>query len=327
MDISKENIVFFERGLIKFYKQYGRADLPWREKSAGAYEIWVSEVMLQQTQVSRVIDYYLRFLERFPDITTLAQATWEEFLPYYRGLGYYRRGENMLKTARALVENHNGTFPNDFVALEQLPGIGRYTARAIASFAYERDALSWDTNFARVFGRFFAGSKNIPLTPDVFEGRIEHSKKIFNAAVMDFGSLVCVRTPKCLACPLRSRCEYFSRDGRHEAKLDSPRQRFRATKTQTIVVLHKDNKVFYSSSPAGYRPFVLPSLCTSREQIKRYFHEQYGLEISVRPPWHTIHTQESARVFIKAQILLGLQTFVQFTKSDADAIIKPMIMG
>jgi len=159
MRIRREKISFFEAILADFHRKAGREHLPWRRKKIGAYEIWVSEVMLQQTQVGRVISYYENFLERFPSVESLARASWEEFLPYYQGLGYYARGRNMLRAAQMVVSEYGGEFPEDVKELEKLPGVGPYTAAAIASFAYGKDTIAWDTNLRRVVGRFFFGSK------------------------------------------------------------------------------------------------------------------------------------------------------------------------
>ncbi len=152
MSIRKEKIEFFETILADFHRKAGREHLPWRRKGIGAYEIWVSEIMLQQTQVSRVIGYYEKFLARFPDVGTLAEASWEEFLPYYQGLGYYARGRNMLRTAKVVVSEYGGKFPKDVKKLEKLSGVGPYTAAAIASFAHGKNAIAWDTNLMRVTG-------------------------------------------------------------------------------------------------------------------------------------------------------------------------------
>src|SRR3989344_6364292 len=146
MPIDKRKAGFFEEKLEDFFQKTGREHLPWRKKKITAYEVWVSEIMLQQTQVSRVIGYYTRFLKRFPNIGSLAKASWAAFLPYYDGLGYYARGRNMLKAAQVIAKEYAGTFPRDKKLLEKLPGIGPYTAAAIMSFAYGDEDLARDTN-------------------------------------------------------------------------------------------------------------------------------------------------------------------------------------
>ena len=141
MPIRLEKIKFFESILLDFFRKAGREELPWRKRGITAYEVWVSEIMLQQTQVSRVIGYYTRFLERFPNIESLAQASWEDFLPYYEGLGYYARGRNMLRAGQAIVNEYGGTFPRHLETLQTIPGIGPYTAAAIMSDTTQPSAV------------------------------------------------------------------------------------------------------------------------------------------------------------------------------------------
>ncbi len=242
MRIAKHRVHFFESKIRDFFQSAGREFLPWRREGISAYEVWVSEIMLQQTQVSRVAGYYTRFLERFPTVDVLAQASWEEFLPYYAGLGYYARGRNMLRTAQRVVAEHGGEFPRDKELLMQLPGVGDYTASAILSFAYGDDYLAWDTNVKRVMGRFFFGTKGAfsscsqrnPTSPQPppqlrrgnsachaqVGARYEDFERVFslparemNAALMDFGSSICTGRPKCGNCPLSTRCVYFENAG------------------------------------------------------------------------------------------------------------------
>src|SRR3989344_8172097 len=175
MPIDKRKAGFFEEKLEDFFQKTGREHLPWRKKKITAYEVWVSEIMLQQTQVSRVIGYYTRFLKRFPNIGSLAKASWAAFLPYYDGLGYYDRGRNMLKAAKEVVEKHHGRFPRDAEALRRLPGIGPYTAAAIMSFAYGDEHLAWDTNLKRVIGRVFYGGRQLISDEQFWEDAFQTS--------------------------------------------------------------------------------------------------------------------------------------------------------
>jgi A/G-specific adenine glycosylase len=213
-----EKLRWFEERVRDFFVRAGREHLPWRKARITAYEVWVSEIMLQQTQVSRVITYYERFLERFPTVEKLADATWEEFLPFYAGLGYYARGRNMLRAAKTIVSGYGGAFPKDVKMLESLPGVGPYTAAAIASFAYGKNTVAWDTNLRRVVGRFFFGSKRADIPFTEFEGMFRMTAKDLNGALMDFGSAICTGRPKCGACPLRDRCKYFRNHGKDEMR-------------------------------------------------------------------------------------------------------------
>lgn len=329
--LSTEKIVFLERVLRDFFRRAGREHLPWRAPTAGAYEIWVSEIMLQQTQVSRVIGYYGKFLDRFPTIGSLAHATWDEFLPYYQGLGYYARGRNMLVTAKMIVETYDGKFPDDVIELGKLPGIGPYTAAAIASFAYGRNTVAWDTNLRRVVGRFLFGSKLTDIPKEKLENVFSVKAKMLNAAMMDFGSAICTARPKCGACPLSSRCMYFKERG--EREIQDTRNKTQETKifnqkysignrkwslgwkdARVFVFLHENHKKYYSLCKTKFAPFIIPSSHNTRAGIKAWFRDRYGLELSVRPPHKMEMLDDKPTLFINAQILSGKLEFTVFSK-------------
>ena len=214
----------FQRRLIAWYKKHGR-DLPWR-RTRDPYAILVSEVMLQQTQVSRAILYYERFLERYPTVGHLARADEGEVRETWEGLGYYQRARNLQRTSQQIVEKHDGRFPRTHEELTALPGIGNYTAGAVRSFAFRHNAAILDTNAARVLTRFFA------LLPEQQTNRLLWSVAhhvtpvgqayVFNQAIMDLGATVCVaRTPRCPTCPLRSVCRSVREKG---VSADEPEQ-------------------------------------------------------------------------------------------------------
>ena len=202
----------FRRGLLRWYRRHGR-DLPWR-RTRDPYRIVVSEFMLQQTQVSRVEAYYHRFLKRYPTIHTLAAAPAAAVRESWDGLGYYRRAANLHRLAQAVVERHDGVLPSDPVVLERLPGVGRYTAGAVACFAYERVAATVDTNVARVIRRVFhprLGRRS--LARQVWSTALEilprQGKRAWevNQALMELGALICTaRVAKCGGCPVRTAC-------------------------------------------------------------------------------------------------------------------------
>ncbi len=317
MSIRKEKIQFFEKRLADFFRKAGRVELPWRKKKITAYEVWISEIMLQQTQVVRVVEYYKKFLKRFPKVEDLAKASWEEFLPYYQGLGYYARGRNMLKAAQRVVGEYGGKFPCDKKALETLPGVGPYTASAIMSFAYGEDHLAWDTNLKRVIGRFFYGGKHLVEDEAFWEDKFSFPKKEMNAALMDFGSALCVARPKCEACPLQSRCIYYKEHGKQEAvnKKQSTRSRVDWREAQVKLFLHENHKQYFSSNTKQFQPFVLPAGYNTRAGIKKYFLEKYGLTLSVRPPHKRTVVSGRPTLLVNAQILLGMPKFASFSKS------------
>ena len=194
----------FTRKLLAWYKRNARI-LPWRQ-TRNPYAILVSEFMLQQTQVSRVLDYYPRFLKRFPTIGALARSRPKAVMEAWDGLGYYARARNLHKLAREVTRLHDGTLPDDPESLRTLPGVGRYTAGAVACFAYEKPVATVDTNVRRVLERVF-GSKDVwTLAEQIVPKRGERAWR-FNQALMELGALVCTaRKPKCPECPVRSDC-------------------------------------------------------------------------------------------------------------------------
>ena len=309
-------MTFFEEQLLAFYKQQGRKNLPWRKEHISAYEVWVSEIMLQQTQVSRVIDYYTRFLKKYPTIAHLAKSNWNEFLPYYAGLGYYRRGQNMLKCAKIIMEDFGGEFPRDKKALISLPGVGDYTASAILSFAYDDDHLAFDTNLQKVFGRFLHGDKRAKVDVLQVEKELSSNKKFLNGAIMDFANIVCLNKPKCDICSMRKECKYFKEEGKNEVVVKKKSSTFPTKEAQVFLWLHKEHKEYYSANPDRFEVFTLSKEHNTRENIKEYFREKYDLELAVRPPHKKEIIKGKPTLFINAQILQGTHEFGVFGKSE-----------
>ncbi|MDX2184080.1 MAG: A/G-specific adenine glycosylase [Gemmatimonadaceae bacterium] len=205
----------FGAALRRWYRRHAR-DLPWR-RTRDAYAILVSELMLQQTQVSRVIDYWHAFLDRFPTLHHVAEAHEREVLAAWAGLGYYARARNLHKLARHVVAERPGGLPSTPDELRRLPGIGAYTAGAVASFAFEQRAALVDTNVARVLARVFAPRLNPKRAKDlaqlwrIAEALVPRTGKaawVQNQALMELGALVCTaRVKRCAACPMRRRCK------------------------------------------------------------------------------------------------------------------------
>lgn len=203
----------FAAELVAWQRLHGRHDLPW-QRDRDAYRIWVSEIMLQQTQVSAVIPYYDRFMARFPDVRTLAAAPADEVMQYWSGLGYYARARNLHRAAGIVSDDFGGAFPRTAAELESLPGIGRSTAAAIAAFAFGARAAILDGNVKRVLARAFA----VEGWPG--ESRVEarlwtlaetllpaHDVEAYTQGLMDLGSTLCTRSsPRCGDCPLAGRC-------------------------------------------------------------------------------------------------------------------------
>ena len=194
----------FTRKLLAWYKRNARV-LPWRQ-TRNPYAILVSEFMLQQTQVNRVLDYYPRFLKRFPTLDVLARSRPKAVMEAWEGLGYYARARNLHRLAREVTRLHDGTLPDQPEALRTLPGVGRYTAGAVACFAYEKSVPTVDTNVRRVLERVFGPKDVWALAEQIVPKRGERAWR-FNQALMELGALVCTaRKPKCPDCPVRNDC-------------------------------------------------------------------------------------------------------------------------
>ena len=209
----------FSIRLLKWYQQYGRHDLPWQQNKS-LYSVWVSEIMLQQTQVVTVIPYYQNFMQRFPDIAALASATQDEVLRYWAGLGYYSRARNLHKAALCIVESHQGDFPVSYDEVLALPGIGPSTAGAIlAQVTGQRHAIL-DGNVKRVLARHQAiegwpGQKTIEkqLWKYAELNTPESNVADYTQAIMDLGATLCTRSsPKCDICPLASDCKAYQQN-------------------------------------------------------------------------------------------------------------------
>jgi A/G-specific adenine glycosylase len=203
----------FRRRLLAWFRRHGR-DLPWR-RTRDPYQVLVSEVMLQQTQVSRVEEFYPRFLARFPTVDRLANAAPARVRESWEGLGYYRRAANLHRLAREVIRAHDGVIPREVDALRRLPGVGAYTAGAVASFAYERAEPAVDTNVARVLRRAFhpragrdaRGARTLHATAARLNPRHGPSAWAFNQAIMELGALVCTaRVARCAICPVAGAC-------------------------------------------------------------------------------------------------------------------------
>jgi len=211
----------FQHRLLKWYRQHGR-DLPWR-RTSDPYKILVSEVMLQQTQVERVIPKYHEFLERYPTFQDLADAPAEEVRATWYPLGYNIRPFRLHSIARETVARYGGVLPKDHEDLLSFKGIGRYTAGAIRSFAFREDAPILDTNVMRLLHRVFIGTGDPKLQkPDLWtmaEALIPRGKGYdFNQALMDFGAIVCTaRDPYCLLCPMKDLCKSYPFEGTRKA--------------------------------------------------------------------------------------------------------------
>lgn len=208
MDYAKRLLAWFDTN---------KRDMPWR-KTRDPYAIWVSEIMLQQTQVDTVIPYYERFMNRFPTVHSLAEAALEEVYIYWQGLGYYRRAENLHKGAKMVDEIYQGVFPEDIDLVRKIPGIGPYTLGAVLSIAFHKPVPAVDGNVMRILARQFLINEDIAVSKNkkIFENKVMElmpdDPNRFNQALMELGALVCTpKNPNCGSCPVQELCQAYNR--------------------------------------------------------------------------------------------------------------------
>ena len=240
----------FHRRVLNWFDKNGRHDLPWQKKST-PYRVWVSEIMLQQTQVNTVKPYYRRFMKRFPSVKQLALADQDEVLAYWSGLGYYARARNLHKSAQIIHHQYRGRLPDTVEDLMSLPGIGRSTAGAIVSLAHEAFAVILDGNVNRVLARHAAvagwpGNKKVhDHLWALAETRTPAKKnKAYTQAMMDIGSLICTRSkPKCHHCPVQSDCMAFSRQEQHLYPGKKPPKSRRTEQTYLLIIENQYHEI------------------------------------------------------------------------------------
>ncbi|HEV7929770.1 MAG TPA: A/G-specific adenine glycosylase [Nitrosospira sp.] len=289
----------FHLKLIRWQEKHGRHHLPW-QNTRDPYAIWLSEIMLQQTQVSTVIPYYQRFLQSFPDIRSLAQASLDEVMVRWSGLGYYSRGRNLHRAARLIVSDHKGRFPATADMILKLPGIGRSTAAAIAVFAYGERCAILDGNVKRVLSRCFGiegypGDKKnetllwqkaeelLPTLDDTAGKNIEGRVEAYTQALMDLGATVCTRRkPKCHSCPLRLDCVALR--GNLVDKLPSPRPRnpLPAKETVLLVLMNEGKILLEKRPPEGIwgGMWCLPEMPVTENTMEHCKH-RFGMALKV----------------------------------------------
>ena len=286
----------FSTRIIAWQKRHGRHDFPW-QNTREPYRIWLSEIMLQQTQVATVIPYYARFLEKFPTLRDLASASEDEVLALWSGLGYYSRGRNLLRTAQIVAEQFGGEFPDAIDDILALPGIGQSTAAAISAFAFgERQAIL-DGNVKRVFARHFGvagfpGDKKIEtkLWRVANQALPKNNIEAYTQGLMDLGATVCLRTrPLCLACPVGDSCAAKSEGRIHELPAPRPKKAVPEKSTTMLIISHAGEVLLEKRPPTGVWAgmWCFPELqngASSRGACR----ERYGLEITALKPWDVL---------------------------------------
>ncbi len=293
--------------LLAWYDRHGRKDLPWKQ-TGDPYHIWVSEIMLQQTQVTTVIPYFQRFVERFPDIASLAKADLNEVLHFWTGLGYYARARNLHRAAAILLQQHGAEFPRDYDTVRRLPGIGRSTAGAILALAFDQRHAILDGNVRRILARQDAIGE--PLNRRDAENRLWQLAEKFTPhlrvadytqAMMDLGATVCRRAnPDCVQCPLNGSCQARRLGSPQDYPVTTRRKRLPVKSVKMLMIRNDHGQVLLQQRPptgiwGGLWGF--PE-CTEKD-VQCWCREELGLEISPELTWPVLrHTFSHFRLDI-----------------------------
>lgn len=278
--------------LLRWYDRHGRKALPW--KSGNPYHVWLSEVMLQQTQVSTVLPYFARFTERFPTIEKLAHAKLDDVLHLWTGLGYYARARNLHRAAQILVERHGGRIPNNFDAVAELPGIGRSTAGAILALSYGARHPILDGNVKRVLARYHAIDR--PLKGNAVENELwtlaeYHTPRTrvadYTQAIMDLGATLCRRgEPECPRCPLRTDCAALAQGDPDSYPRVAERKRLPTRAVHMLLIRNARGHILLQRRPPTGIWGGLWSLPECKvPDVASWCREALGLEIAPEPKW------------------------------------------
>lgn len=253
-----ELAAWFSKSVLTWYDQNGRKHLPWQQHVT-PYKVWVSEIMLQQTQVTTVIPYFERFMQRFPMIDDLARAEQDEVLHLWTGLGYYARARNLHKAAKIMAEQYEGDFPTEFEQVLDLPGIGRSTAGAVLSLSLGQHHAILDGNVKRVLTRFMAvegwpGQKKVEN--ELWEIAEAFSPKArinnYNQVMMDLGAMVCTRSkPKCDECPVSDKCKALTQDRVTDFPYSKPKKEKPIKFVYMLLMQHQDTLYMYQRPETG----------------------------------------------------------------------------
>ena len=291
------NPVEFGRRVLEWFDAHGRKQLPWKENPT-PYRVWVSEIMLQQTQVATVIPYYRRFVERFPDIRALADASPDAVLSLWAGLGYYARARHLHRAARILRDRWGAEMPLDISALQELPGIGRSTAGAILALAAGQRQPILDGNVKRLLARFAAvegwpGQASVQAVLWDLAERYTPTERVadYTQAMMDLGALICApRRPRCNACPLAEGCVAHTRGREADFPGSKPSRALPVRATRMLLLRSANGKVLLerrSSTGVWGGLWSLPE-CPPDADIADWCRERWGLTVSVEAPWQVL---------------------------------------
>ena len=248
----------FSKSVLTWFDRHGRKHLPWQQ-NINPYRVWLSEIMLQQTQVATVIPYFERFVEKYPDVKSLAAAPVDKVLHLWTGLGYYARARNLHKCAKTIVEIHAGEFPSSVEELAELPGIGRSTAGAIVSIAFKKPAAILDGNVKRVLARYFA-VEGWPGLPNVANQLWQIAEELnpkkrpdhYTQAMMDLGATICTRSkPQCDACPLHEGCVAYAQGSIQQFPGKKPKKDLPEKAVQLLMLRNPSGDFLLQQRPAS----------------------------------------------------------------------------
>jgi len=289
---------FLSKRLLTWYDQHGRHDLPWKihgkihkklsEQPEPAYKVWLSEIMLQQTQVATVIPYFTRFVNRFPTLASLAEASQDEVLHHWTGLGYYARARNLHKAAQIIINEHHGQFPEDFDAVLALPGVGRSTAGAILAQAFGQWHAILDGNVKRVLTRLhciegWPGNKQVETRLWSYAEAYTPQQRVadYTQAIMDLGATLCKRSkPDCPQCPLQTQCQAYAEDRTGEFPTRKPRKVLPVKSTQMLMLFGQQTCLLEQRPPTGIwgSLWSFPE-CPTGQDPALFVKHQFNLEL------------------------------------------------
>jgi A/G-specific adenine glycosylase len=284
----------FHTLVLNWFDHHGRKNLPWQLIQT-PYHVWISEIMLQQTQVMTVIPYFEKFIKRFPNVKKLALAKTDDVLAHWSGLGYYARARNLHKTAQIILNEYQEKFPNNLEDLQKLPGIGRSTAGAILALGMQKPASILDGNVKRVLCRFHAIDE-LPSKPHVIKKLWELAEKYtpqkrvadYTQAMMDLGAMVCTRNkPKCEYCPLQKNCLGFKKGNPCDYPIKKISKKIPIKSTYLLILYNQQGEILLEKRPpvgiwGGLWSF--PE-CSLNENISQWCEKNYSAQISRFEPW------------------------------------------
>jgi A/G-specific adenine glycosylase len=283
--------MMIQNKILHWFDKHGRHNLPWQQRPT-PYRVWISEIMLQQTQVATVIPYYQNFMQRFHSLQTLAAASLDEVLTYWSGLGYYARARNLHKTAKILVAQHRSRFPKTVPELCELPGIGRSTAGAILSLGMQIPAAILDGNVKRILCRLHA-IDGFPSQTDVLKELWKLTEALtpvershhYNQAMMDLGASVCTpQQPSCKICPLKKNCLAFLQEKTHEYPQKKPKKTKPIQTIQMLLIEKSEGILLLEKRPptgiwGGLWSFLE---CPATENVENWCEMNHGLKVKVK---------------------------------------------